>query len=183
MAHLLERGRHPASILEIIAPAGFEHFFEELSDIGGALNADPEALGELCQRYRLEMDPDSIPGLLERFDGDRRAPLGLVERLVRLGPLAGRYAQGDVSPPVLVQRVVRGDHGLVPGVGELLPPRAGGLEVVEVPDDVPVVVARVADLQLGEAVGMERVICDAEELAEFVAETHETQATPSPGCR
>jgi quercetin dioxygenase-like cupin family protein len=61
-------GDEPARILEIIAPAGFERFFEELSDMGGAVQADPEALGELCRRYELEMDPDSIPGLLERFD-------------------------------------------------------------------------------------------------------------------
>ncbi len=61
-------GDTPARILEIIAPAGFERFFEELSDMGGAMQADPQALGELCQRYELEMDPDSIPGLLERFD-------------------------------------------------------------------------------------------------------------------
>lgn len=60
-------GDTPARILEVIAPAGFEHFFEELSDMGGALNADPEALGELSRRYELEMDPESIPGLLERF--------------------------------------------------------------------------------------------------------------------
>jgi mannose-6-phosphate isomerase-like protein (cupin superfamily) len=61
-------GDEPARILEIIAPAGFERFFEELSDMGGSAKADPAALGELCQRYELEMDPDSIPGLLERFD-------------------------------------------------------------------------------------------------------------------
>ena len=61
-------GDTPARILEIIAPAGFERFFAELSDMGGAMQADPQALGELCQRYELEMDPDSIPGLLERFD-------------------------------------------------------------------------------------------------------------------
>ena len=61
-------GDKPARILEIIAPAGFEGFFEELSDMGGAMQADPEDLGKLCQRYELDMDPDSIPGLLERFD-------------------------------------------------------------------------------------------------------------------
>jgi quercetin dioxygenase-like cupin family protein len=61
-------GNTRARILEIIAPAGFERFFEELVDIGGVANADPQALGELCRRYDLEMDPDSIPGLLERFD-------------------------------------------------------------------------------------------------------------------
>jgi mannose-6-phosphate isomerase-like protein (cupin superfamily) len=61
-------GDEPCRILEIIAPAGFEKYFEELVDMGGVLNADPEVLGELCARYELEMDPDSIPGLLERFD-------------------------------------------------------------------------------------------------------------------
>ena len=61
-------GDEPCRILEIIAPAGFEKFFEELSDMGGAMQAKPEDLGALCQRYDLEMDPDSIPGLLERFD-------------------------------------------------------------------------------------------------------------------
>ena len=60
-------GDEPCRILEIIAPAGFEKYFEELVDMGGVLNADPEVLGELCARYELEMDPDSIPGLLERF--------------------------------------------------------------------------------------------------------------------
>jgi hypothetical protein len=43
-------------------------FFDELVDLGGSRNADPEVLGELCARYELEMQPDSIPGLLERFN-------------------------------------------------------------------------------------------------------------------
>jgi mannose-6-phosphate isomerase-like protein (cupin superfamily) len=60
-------GDEPCRILEIIAPAGFEGFFKELSDMGGALQADPEQLGALNARYELEMDPESIPGLLERF--------------------------------------------------------------------------------------------------------------------
>ena len=60
-------GDEPCRILEIIAPAGFEHFFEELVDMGGVAAAAPETLGELCRRYGLEMDPDSIPGLVERF--------------------------------------------------------------------------------------------------------------------
>ena len=61
-------GDAPARMLEIIAPAGFEKYFEELSDMGGAAQAEPQAVAELCQRYDLEIDPDSIPGLLERFD-------------------------------------------------------------------------------------------------------------------
>jgi mannose-6-phosphate isomerase-like protein (cupin superfamily) len=60
-------GDEPARILEIISPAGFERFFAEMVDMGGMANADPEALGDLCRRYALEMDPDSVPGLVERF--------------------------------------------------------------------------------------------------------------------
>jgi mannose-6-phosphate isomerase-like protein (cupin superfamily) len=61
-------GDTPCRILEIIAPAGFEDFFRELHDLGGALKADPQDLVELNARYGLEMQPDSVPGLLERFD-------------------------------------------------------------------------------------------------------------------
>jgi mannose-6-phosphate isomerase-like protein (cupin superfamily) len=60
-------GDEPCRILEIISPAGFERFFAELVDLGGVGAADPEAMGALCQRYELEMDPDSVPGLVERF--------------------------------------------------------------------------------------------------------------------
>ena len=61
-------GDAPARILEIISPAGFEDFFAELVDLGGVMRAAPEELRELCVRYELEMDPDSVPGLIERFD-------------------------------------------------------------------------------------------------------------------
>jgi len=60
-------GDEPARLLEIISPAGFERFFEELVDLGGVAQAEPSVLGELCARYELEMDPSSLPGLLERF--------------------------------------------------------------------------------------------------------------------
>jgi mannose-6-phosphate isomerase-like protein (cupin superfamily) len=60
-------GDEPCRILEIIAPAGFERFFAELDDLGGALQADPADLAALSARYELEMQPDSVPGLLERF--------------------------------------------------------------------------------------------------------------------
>jgi mannose-6-phosphate isomerase-like protein (cupin superfamily) len=61
-------GDEPCRILEIIAPAGFEHFFEELVNIGGALKADPEELAELAARYGHELKPETVPELLERFD-------------------------------------------------------------------------------------------------------------------
>jgi mannose-6-phosphate isomerase-like protein (cupin superfamily) len=60
-------GDEPCRILEIITPAGFEAFFAELVDLGGVAQADPDVLGALCQRYELEMDPSSVPGLVERF--------------------------------------------------------------------------------------------------------------------
>ena len=60
-------GDEPCRILEIISPAGFERFFAELVELGGAAVADPADLGALCERYALEMDPSSVPGLIERF--------------------------------------------------------------------------------------------------------------------
>jgi quercetin dioxygenase-like cupin family protein len=61
-------GDEPARLLEIISPAGFERFFAELVDLGGVTQADPQVLGELCARYELEMNPDSVPELIQRFD-------------------------------------------------------------------------------------------------------------------
>ena len=60
-------GDEPCRILEIISPAGFEQFFQELSDLGGVLNTSPDQLAELNERYGLEMQPDTVPGLVERF--------------------------------------------------------------------------------------------------------------------
>ena len=60
-------GEDPCRILEIIAPAGFERFFAELVNLGGVAQADPAVLGNLCERFDLEMDPASVPDLVERF--------------------------------------------------------------------------------------------------------------------
>jgi mannose-6-phosphate isomerase-like protein (cupin superfamily) len=60
-------GDEPCRILEIISPAGFERFFQELVDLGGIAQATPEQFLDLTQRYGLEVQPDTIPGLLERF--------------------------------------------------------------------------------------------------------------------
>ena len=68
-------GDEPARILEIIAPGGFEDFFDELVDAGGVANIDPEILGALCERYGLEMQPDTVPGLCERFGLEFGGPL------------------------------------------------------------------------------------------------------------
>jgi mannose-6-phosphate isomerase-like protein (cupin superfamily) len=60
-------GDEPARILEIISPAGFEKYFDELVELGGSTEADMEARMALSARYELEVDPESIPGLVERF--------------------------------------------------------------------------------------------------------------------
>ena len=69
-------GDEPCRILEIISPAGFELFFKELSDMGGVLAADPDDVAQLSKRYGLEMRPETVPGLLERFGLQLGSPLG-----------------------------------------------------------------------------------------------------------
>ena len=61
-------GDTPARLLEIISPAGFEHFFEEVVKLGGVTKIPPETFADLCGRYQLEMQIDSVPGLVERFN-------------------------------------------------------------------------------------------------------------------
>ena len=60
-------GDEPARILEIISPAGFERFFDELTARGGVDKISTESLDALCARYDLEMDVDSVPELCRRF--------------------------------------------------------------------------------------------------------------------
>jgi mannose-6-phosphate isomerase-like protein (cupin superfamily) len=59
-------GAEPARILELISPAGFERYFEEMVDLlerGGP--PDPSALAAIAARYELEVDRDSIPRLTQ----------------------------------------------------------------------------------------------------------------------
>lgn len=60
-------GDTPARILEVIAPAGFENFFREVIELGGVTQIAPQAFSELCGRYGLDMQIDSIPDLVQRF--------------------------------------------------------------------------------------------------------------------
>ena len=60
-------GDEPCRILEIISPAGFERFFRELSNLGGVTQVDEEAFAELRARYGLDMRPETVPDLVERF--------------------------------------------------------------------------------------------------------------------
>jgi mannose-6-phosphate isomerase-like protein (cupin superfamily) len=63
-------GETPCRILEIIAPGGFENFFDELVELGEngpAGPPQPEQLAALGARYGVEFDFASIPVLCERF--------------------------------------------------------------------------------------------------------------------
>jgi mannose-6-phosphate isomerase-like protein (cupin superfamily) len=53
-----------ARLLEIISPAGFERYFEELVELFAAGPPPPEVLAEVAGRYGLEVDPSSVPGLV-----------------------------------------------------------------------------------------------------------------------
>ena len=48
----------PTRILEIIAPGGFEHYFDELAALTAQPDFDPASLGEVAARYGLEVDPE-----------------------------------------------------------------------------------------------------------------------------
>ncbi len=53
-------GDEPCRILEVISPAGFEHFFREFAVALENGDTDIEALGE---RYGIEFEMDSVPRL------------------------------------------------------------------------------------------------------------------------
>lgn len=57
-------GETDARILEIISPAGFERYFEELVELFLPGRPAPEVLREVAGRYGLEVDPSSIPLLV-----------------------------------------------------------------------------------------------------------------------
>jgi quercetin dioxygenase-like cupin family protein len=62
-------GDETARILEMISPAGFERYFEQMVDLleqsGGA--PDPNELGAIAAQHGLEVDRESIPRLTEQY--------------------------------------------------------------------------------------------------------------------
>jgi mannose-6-phosphate isomerase-like protein (cupin superfamily) len=56
-------GDEPCEIIEVISPAGFEDFFREVAAAWG----DLEKFAQINEKYGLEMDFESVPGLCERF--------------------------------------------------------------------------------------------------------------------
>ena len=57
----------PASLLEIISPAGFAQYFVELIRLFEDGKPQPEKIGPIAARYGLEIDPSTIPTLCQRF--------------------------------------------------------------------------------------------------------------------
>jgi quercetin dioxygenase-like cupin family protein len=66
-------GPEPARILEVISPAGFENFFEELASLLQSEQQSEDEIAGLCDRYGLEFDRTWLPDLQARF-----GPLRLV---------------------------------------------------------------------------------------------------------
>jgi quercetin dioxygenase-like cupin family protein len=56
-------GDDEASLLEIISPAGFEKYFEELILLFADGRPQPEKIAPIAARYGLEIDPSTIPAL------------------------------------------------------------------------------------------------------------------------
>jgi mannose-6-phosphate isomerase-like protein (cupin superfamily) len=60
-------GDERARLLELISPAGFERYFEEMApQLSRDGPPDFEALAEIQAKYRLSMDRDSVGPLVER---------------------------------------------------------------------------------------------------------------------
>jgi quercetin dioxygenase-like cupin family protein len=61
-------GALPARMIEVISPAGFEHFFRELADMIHGGPPEPSDVMALAGRYGLRFgQPDWLPDLISRY--------------------------------------------------------------------------------------------------------------------
>jgi quercetin dioxygenase-like cupin family protein len=61
-------GSVPARMIEIISPAGFEHFFREVAEMMSDGNPDPKEGRKMAERYGLSFgDPDWLPDVISRY--------------------------------------------------------------------------------------------------------------------
>ena len=61
-------GPAPARMIEVISPAGFEHFFRELADLTAAGPPQLPEVMALADQYGLQGgQPDWLPGLIARY--------------------------------------------------------------------------------------------------------------------
>jgi cupin domain len=62
-------GNVPARMIGIISPAGFEHFFREVSELIAAGPPAPGQGADLAERYGLRFDePEWLPALISRYN-------------------------------------------------------------------------------------------------------------------
>ena len=61
-------GKVPARMIEIISPAGFEHFFRQVAELAAAGDPDPEEGARLVERYGLRFgQPAWIEDVIRRY--------------------------------------------------------------------------------------------------------------------
>jgi mannose-6-phosphate isomerase-like protein (cupin superfamily) len=69
-------GDEPARVLEIISPAGFEQYFHEIANcFPDDAPPDLATMAEANAKYGLQMDFESLPLLIERFNLARPAEM------------------------------------------------------------------------------------------------------------
>lgn len=66
-------GDEPARLLELITPAGFEQYFAEIATLFDADGTplDPDAVGDLMRRHRLDVDVGSAVRLVQQHRLER----------------------------------------------------------------------------------------------------------------
>jgi mannose-6-phosphate isomerase-like protein (cupin superfamily) len=60
-------GDEPCRILEIIAPGGFEHFFDELGEAVKKGAVDEALWMHLSETYGIEFQPETVPELCAKY--------------------------------------------------------------------------------------------------------------------
>ena len=62
-------GSSPARLMEVIWPAGFERYFEELDQLLSASGGqpDPAQIVRLADKYGMDMDFGSVPELMQKY--------------------------------------------------------------------------------------------------------------------
>ncbi len=58
-------GDEPASVLELISPAGLERFFQWLAELDQ--EPSPEVLAEAAEPYQCDVDPEATAALMKRL--------------------------------------------------------------------------------------------------------------------
>ena len=80
-------------MIEVISPAGFEHFFRELTDLTAAGPPDIAAIGTLAEAYGLQFgEAPWLPDVIARY----RHP-ALRDRRIA-GPRSPREHTGTIAP-------------------------------------------------------------------------------------